>query len=406
MTSLAAARSWPWLPHRTARMRLTLLYGCLFTLSGVALLGFTYWLFGRATVGLEIPERHMQPGLGCLSTHPAACDLSTLAERSAIALAVMAALAFALGWLVAGRVLRPLRAITATARRISATSLDQRLALTGPDDEFKQLADTLDDLLARLQASFTAQRHFVANASHELRTPLTLDQTLLELALCDPDATAERWHRTGQELLKSSRQQQDVIEALLTLAISQAGLSHQQPVDLSEIIATRLAAARDTIDSQRLRIETSLSPAGIHGDPDLIERLASNLLDNAIQYNVPGGTITLTTENRDHDAVLSVANTGPAIPPADIGRLFQPFQRLATGRTSNSAGHGLGLSIVAAIVQAHQATLTTHTGPDGGLHIQISFPATDLNRAGVDRHSPGCLTTRAPGSTSRAAPPT
>jgi signal transduction histidine kinase len=363
---LAAPRSRLRLPRRTARLRLTLLYGCLFTLSGAGLLVFTYWLFGLAAAGAPMPELH---------DGQQAIDLHALAERSAIALAVMAALALVLGWLVAGRVLRPLRAITATARAMSATSLDQRLALAGPDDEFKQLADTLDDLLARLQASFTAQRHFVANASHELRTPLTLDQTLLELALCDRGATAARWHSTGQELLESSRQQQHLIEALLTLATSQAGLSHHQPVDLSEIAAGRLAAARGTTDSQRLRVETSLSPAPTRGDPDLIERLAANLLDNAIKYNVPGGTITLTTGNRGHDAVLSVANTGPAIPPAEIGRLFQPFQRLATGRTSNGGGHGLGLSIVAAIAQAHRATLTTHARPEGGLHIQVSFPA-------------------------------
>jgi signal transduction histidine kinase len=400
MTSLAsrlsAPASWPRLPRRTARLRLTLLYGCLFTLAGAGLLGFTYWLFDRATAGAALtplPGQRPPGNLVCRLPTSHGCqqlvvgaragalfahgvDLRALADQSAIALAVMAALAFALGWLVAGRVLRPLRAITATARRISATSLHERLALAGPNDEFKELADTLDGLLARLQASFTAQRNFVASASHELRTPLTLDRTLLQVALRKPSATVEQWRATGQELLESGRQQERVLEALLTLATSEAGLSHREPVDLSEVTAARLAAASGQIQAQRLRVEASLSPARLRGNPDLIGRLAANLVDNAVTHNVPGGTVTLTTGKWDGYAVLSVANSGPVIPAADIDRLFQPFQRL-TARTSNGNGHGLGLSIVAAIATAHGATLTTRARPEGGLHIQVSCPAGD-----------------------------
>jgi signal transduction histidine kinase len=400
----------PRLPRPTARLRLTLLYGSLFTLAGAALLGFTYWLFDHATAGNRIlqgpppgstrilpgspPGRSIAtpgspPGgriAGCLAGDPScqlgaetarhAFDLHALLLQSGIALAVMAVLAFALGWLVAGRVLRPLRTITATARAISATSLHQRLALAGPDDEFSELASTLNDLLARLEASFTAQRNFVASASHELRTPLTLDQTLLELTLRDPDATVERWRECGQDVLQSSRQQERILDALLTLATSQAGLSRRTPADLSKITAARLLAASDQIDSQQLRIRTSLHPAALHGDPDLISRLAANLINNAVQHNIPGGTVTLTTDNQDGHAVLSVANTGPVIPPAQIGRLFEPFQRLTTTRTTNDNGHGLGLSIVAAIATAHGATIATHARPEGGLHIQVSFPAS------------------------------
>jgi signal transduction histidine kinase len=391
---------WLHLPRPTARLRLTLLYGSLFTLAGAALLGFTYWLFDHATAGNSIlpgspPGRSIAtpgspPGgriAGCLpkdlscqlgaETARHAFDLHALLLQSGIALAAMAVLAFALGWLVAGRVLRPLRTITATARAISAASLHERLALAGPDDEFKELAGTLNDLLARLEAAFTAQQNFVANASHELRTPLTLDQTLLELTLRDPHATIERWRTCGQEVLQSSRQQERILDALLTLATSQAGLSRRTAADLSKITAARLLAASGQIDSQQLQLHTSLHPAALHGDPDLISRLTANLINNAVQHNIPGGTITLTTATQNGHAVLSVTNTGPVIPPTQIGRLFEPFQRLTTTRTTNHNGHGLGLSIVAAIATAHGATLTTHARPDGGLHIQVSFPATN-----------------------------
>ncbi len=373
------------LPRPTARLRLTVLYGCLFTVAGAGLLGFTYWLFDRATAGEQILPAVRS--VWCSKSTPASwcqiergalirqrLDLHALADQSAIALAVMAALAFALGWLVAGRVLRPLRTITATARRISATSLHERLALAGPDDEFKELADTLDGLLARLEASFTAQRTFVANASHELRTPLTLDRTLLQVALRNPRTTIEQWRSRGQELLASGQQQERILEALLTLAASQAGTSRHEPVDLSEVTTARLSTARARIQQRRLHLQTSLSPAPLCGDPDLIERLTANLLDNAIQHNTPAGTIDITTGASNGRAVLTVANTGPLIPDEQVSRLFQPFQRLAV-RNSNGNGHGLGLSIVAAVATAHGADVAAHARPGGGLQIRVSFPS-------------------------------
>jgi signal transduction histidine kinase len=380
-----------------------MLYGCSFMVAGVSLLAFTYWLFDRATAGTQAAAGprglivHCQgparPPLGP-SVHrpvPSAChhllqqqaaaqhalDLHALLVQSAIGLAVMAGIAVTLGWFVAGRVLRPLRVITMTARRISATNLHERLALAGPDDEFTELADTLDELLARLEASFQAQRNFVAGASHELRTPLTLDRTLLQVALRDPGSTIEQWRSTGQELLESGKQQERLLEALLTLASSEGGLSHRQPVDLSEVTAARLREAGSHLDRQRLRIETSLSPATLLGDPDLIARLVANLLDNAVQHNVPAGTIELTTGTRDGRAILSIANSGPAIPPAQVDRLFQPFQRLSTIRANHSNGHGLGLSIVQAISTAHGAALTAHARPQGGLHVEVTFTAAE-----------------------------
>jgi signal transduction histidine kinase len=392
MSSLAARLAAPLSrlprPRPTARLRLTLLYGCLFTVAGAGLLGFTYWLFDRGTNGGKriLPTPPPGRGISCLpSDHRCiqlarawvaqhGFDLHTLLTQSGIALAVMAALAFALGWLVAGRVLRPVRAITATAREISATSLHERLTVTGPDDEFSELAGTLNDLLARLEAAFTAQRNFVANASHELRTPLTLDRTLLQLALRNPRMTTEQWRTTGQELLESGNHQERLLEALLTLASSEGGISNHEPADLSEAAAASLHATAPEAERHRLHVQTSLDPAPVLGDPNLIERLAANLLDNAIRHNTAGGTVQLTTSQHDGHAVISVANTGPLVPPAEITRLFRPFERLATARASNGHGLGLGLSIVAAIADAHSAAITAYARPEGGLHIQVSFP--------------------------------
>jgi signal transduction histidine kinase len=375
-------------PRPTARLRLTLLYGGLFTLAGAGLLGFTYWLFDRATAGKRIlPVPKPGHNTGCLRKDPGcqklvrdalarhALDLHTLLAQSGIALAVMAAVAFALGWLVSGRVLRPVRTITAAAQAISATSLHERLALAGPDDEFKELAGTLNDLLARLEAAFTAQRHFVANASHELRTPLTLDRTLLQVTLRNPKATVQQWRATGQEVLESGQHQERLLEALLTLATSEAGIGSREPADLSEAAAAGLRAAGPETQRNRVEVKALLHPAPVLGDPSLIERLAANLLDNAVRHNTAGGTVQLTTGQRDDRAVISVANTGPVIPPAEISRLFRPFERIAAPRASNGSGHGLGLSIVAAIADAHGAEVTAHARPEGGLRIRVSFPA-------------------------------
>jgi signal transduction histidine kinase len=403
MTNLAgrlgAPRTRLRLPRRTARLRLTLLYGSLFTVCGAGLLGFTFWLFYRATSGEQIMPK---PGTADTRTEvtlpPAACrhkppsavaacaerfgqlqarafDLHALLVQSGFALAVMAVLAFALGWLVAGRVLRPLRAITATARAISATSLHERLALAGPDDEFKELADTLDGLFARLEASFTAQRNFVASAAHELRTPLTLDKTLLQVALRNSRSTAEQWRATGAELLESGLQQERILEALLTLATSEAGIGRHEPADLAKVAMACLESAGAEARRRGLQVHTSLGPAPMLGDPDLITRLVANLVDNAVRHNVAGGTVEVSTAQRDGQAVLTVANSGPVIPPGEIGRLMQPFQRLAAARSSDGDGHGLGLPIVRAIATAHGAALTTHARPQGGLQVQVSFPA-------------------------------
>jgi signal transduction histidine kinase len=242
--------------------------------------------------------------------------------------------------------------------------------LTGPDDELKQLGNTFDGLLARLETSFEAQRQFVANASHELRTPLTLERTLLELALSDPNANVDSYRHTCEQLLAVGQQQERLIEALLTLSRSQRGLDNRQPVDLAAITAAAAAAA----DHEGIVVDTKLEPAETNGNPRLVERLVANLVDNAVRHNVPGGSLTLATETRGGKAILTVANTGPMIPPNELERLFQPFERLDTTRTS-ATGFGLGLSIVRAIVDAHDAAIATEALADGGLRIDVLFPA-------------------------------
>jgi len=303
-----------------------------------------------------------------------AVDSHQLLVNSGIALGLVAVLALLAGWLVAGRMLRPIRTITRTARRISATSLHERLALDGPPDELRELGDTLDSLFARLEAAFDAQRHFVANASHELRTPLTAERTLLQVALDDPGTTTSAWRSTAREVLASSDEQARLIEALLTLASSEGGLDDPEPVDLAGAVQSVLAGLQPEIGRLGLHVDAVTSPALLAGDALLAERLVTNLLANAVRHNVAAGRIEVVTGTEEGQAVLSVTNTGPVIPPADVDRLFQPFQRLDRRRAHYRDGHGLGLSIVLAIATAHRASITARSRPDGGLCVRVSFP--------------------------------
>jgi len=285
----------------------------------------------------------------------------------------MAVVSAVLGWIVAGRVLRPLRTITATARDISVTDLHERLVLDGPNDELKELGDTFDGLLERLEASFRAQRQFVANASHELRTPLARQRTLAQVALADPDASIESLRMAHERVLTAGAQQERLIEALLTLARGQTGLERREPFDLATVTGQVLQTRSDA-DHQSVEVHEELAPAPVLGDARLVERLVANLVDNAIRYNVPHGSVHVTTQTRSGQAVVSVANTGPVVPPTAVERLFQPFQRLGADRTSRGDGIGLGLSIVQAIADAHGATVTARPQPEGGLDIEVSFP--------------------------------
>jgi len=431
------AHRWRRLPRRTIRLRLTLIYGALFIVSGAALLGITYVLvsarytteyflgIGQQAAGLVIHQnlvagsisvsgrasgtasRGFPAGAELKVTVPAPpgasgrtvsaklpsgkvlaasaqaqsnAALSVLLIASAIALAIMAAIGTWLGWVVSGRALRPLREITATAREISASNLHRRLALDGPDDELRELGRTFDGLLERLESAFTAQRQFAANVSHELRTPLTFERTLLEVALADPAANAATLRAACERVLANSEHQERLIDALLVMSRSQRGIDRTEPIDLA-MVASRVL---DGIDASGLRVESAFQPALVDGDLQLLERLAANLIGNAVVHNQPGGWLRVSTCAAGGRASLVVANSGGRIRADDLERLFEPFQRLEGSRISDSDGLGLGLSIVRSIAEAHGATITTALPSDGGLSIEVSFPAAGASQLGVD----------------------
>jgi signal transduction histidine kinase len=396
-------RRWARLPRRTVRLRLTLLYGGLFLLSGAGLLLITYVLVahrlpvaatgsarpGSAAGGTMVYSQAGCPALSgglpaspgqaqdqiarCLNQQRAA-ELHQLLTESGLALAIMTMASIGLGWVVAGRALRPLRTITAAAQRISASSLNQRLALAGPDDELKELGNTFDGLLSRLEAAFRAQRQFVANASHELRTPLTRQRTLVEVALADPHPTVASLRGVCRRVLATGEQQDRLIEALLTLARSERGLDQRDPLDLAAVTSAALADRRHEAGDRGIRLEAVLGAARVLGDARLAERLVANLVDNALRHNQAGGTAQVVTAVSAGQAVLSVTNTGPVIPADQIDQLFRPFQRLGGERGVTGDGLGLGLTIATAIAAAHGAILRARPMPAGGLAVQVWFP--------------------------------
>jgi signal transduction histidine kinase len=358
------------MPRLTLRMQLTLLYAGPFFLSGAVLL--TIMLLQITVTVPAGPQPQANPGPA--PSQAAGPGLHRLLTASAVGLAVMVLISLVLGWLVAGRFLRPLRTIIATARDISASNLHRRLSLGGRDDELTELGATLDDLFERLEASFASQRRFVANASHELRTPLTAERTLLQVALADPHATVETLRSTCQDVLALGQQQQRLIEALLTLASSEQGIEQHEPFDLADIAGNVMLGRQREAQRRGIQVDTTLAPAPAAGDPSLVESLMANLVDNALRYNAAGGRIEIATTTTAGRATITVRNTGPVIPPGEVERLFQPFQQLGSQRIRHTDGHGLGLAIVRAIASAHGATLTPRARPEGGLDIQVRFP--------------------------------
>jgi len=376
------------MPPRTIRLRLTVLYGVVSVLSAAVLLAITIMLADGLT-----PRTTPVPGQAATTSGQQALaqalariaqlqaqlrqvdPLHQLLVAAAAALAIMAGASIALGWVVAGRALRPLRAITTATQQISEEDLHRRLAMPGPRDELTNLADTIDGLLARLQAAFEGQQNFVANASHELRTPLAASRTMLEVALADPAASAAALRSACQDVLTEERHQERLIDALLTLARSQRGLDRRKPLDLGEITTDILRTREPDAASRDVTVSASIASAPVLGDDGLLRQLAANLIDNALRHNVPHGTLSIhVTSDRDH-STLKVANTGPVIAQDEIGRLLQPFQRLSSRRPAGDDGLGLGLPIVAAITRAHHATLLVSPGDRGGLNIEASFPA-------------------------------
>ncbi len=322
--------------------------------------------------------------VGSVQAAQRAADSHELLVNSAIALAIVAVLALLAGWFVAGRMLRPIRTITRTARRISSTSLHERLALDGPQDELKELGDTLDDLFGRLDAAFEAQRQFVANASHELRAPLTRQRALIQVALADPEANFTSLRAAHERVLASEQHLEQMIDALLTLTRGQAGLQRRERLDLAALASKALLARESEAQGRALDVRATLAPAPTAGDPRLVERLIANLLDNAVRHNIPQGYVEVTTGTCHQHAFLMVTNSGPTISPEEVPRLLQPFQRLHGTRTNHGSGNGLGLAIVNAIAAAHGATLSAQPRPDGGLIIEVTFPSTSLDKEQIN----------------------
>jgi len=369
----------------SARRRLALIYSALFLALGTVLI-VVILLVGRtsSTVAVAVSAHgpmhsiHVTPVAigtpGVALQHNA--DITRLAVTCWIVLALTALVAFPLGWFASGRMLRPLREITARARMISAGNLHERLSLSGRRDEFTELGETLDQLLARLEASFDAQRRFVANASHELRTPLTVERALLQVALADPNASAATLRATCEELLANGRDQEQLIEALLTLASSERGLEREERTDIGSLATHVLERQLPELEQHRLTLKTRIEPAVTEGDPALIERLISNLLDNALRHNIDGGHVEISTRQQGDRALVTVENSGQMIAAEEIETMFEPFRRLGPARTGADSGqHGLGLSIVRAIAEAHHAEIDARPRVGGGLAITVSFPA-------------------------------
>jgi signal transduction histidine kinase len=385
-------------PRLTIRARLTLIYTGLFAVCGAIVVAVSYTLVAR----LGVQGEGQGPSFSELATFAARCQseqtnihpnnaliakcnaalqqlgaqhqrdatLSHLLEYSLITLGVVIALAAILGWIFAGRALRPVHRITAAARAASEHNLSARVALSGPRDELRELSDTFDEMLGRLQTAFEGQRQFIANASHELRTPLAVMRTTVDVVVGNPDSTPDDLREMAADIRVAVDHAEHLIGALLILARNEHRLAVREAVDLATV-------AEDVLDAAALndrRVHATLEPAVISGDPVLTEHLITNLVDNAVRYNAAGGDIWISTRTAAGGIQLIVANTGPIISPTDAERIFQPFQRL-NDRTSHE-GFGLGLAIVASIAVIHGGTVTALPRIDGGLSVTVTIPST------------------------------
>jgi signal transduction histidine kinase len=397
----------------TIRARLTLIYGGVFLVGGIVLLALTYYLVkaslesqnapmrqavliqGRTPpVDVQVPdgtdsERFFQTvtpdtlitagqaqrELVAAKTGYQRDTLDFLLTRGIIALGVVTVAAVGIGWLFAGRALRPVHQITETARRVSQSqNLTERIAYEGPRDDVKELADTFDTMLGRLARAFDGQQRFVANASHELRTPLAINRTLVDVALRRPDAT-EDVKRLGESLLVVNGRHERLIDGLLTMAGSENTVAGDSPLDLSVVAGHVLDQAAAEAAGRHLTIGLDLPAAPTTGDPVLVERLVQNLVENAIRHNHDGGELSVTTRGRDGEAELVVTNTGPVVPPYEVETIFEPFRRLGTDRVRSDRGSGLGLSIVRATTTAHGGTVTAAPRSGGGLTVTVRLPS-------------------------------
>ncbi|MET9428058.1 MULTISPECIES: ATP-binding protein [unclassified Streptomyces] len=384
----------PWL-RPTIRIRLTLLYGGMFLIAGILLLSIIYLLAAQALhIGSELPFRIVEGRLqseSCEFPYAPTADeanramnacvnaqrqhaLDDLLRRSLFALLGLSVIAFAFGYAMAGRVLSPLGKITRTARNVAGTDLSRRIELDGPDDELKELADTFDDMLDRLERAFTAQQRFVANASHELRTPLAINRTLLEVHLSDPEAPVEL-QQLGKTLLATNERSEQLVEGLLLLARSDNEIVERKPVDLAEVASRAIDQVHGEAEAKDVEIRGERGPAVVQGNGVLLERIALNLVQNAVRYNVPEeGWVEVTTETQAGQAVLVVSNTGPVVPAYEIDNLFEPFRRLRQERTGSDKGVGLGLSIARSVARAHGGRIIAEPREGGGLVMRVTLP--------------------------------
>ncbi len=391
-------------PRTTVRWRLTLLYGGLFLVSGAALLAITYALLARAGV-TEAPQAAVpvspsppdfpgaaprgpssaaiakllhsaagRPVFEAITHGQRASDLQQLLIWSAIALTIAAGASMLLGWLVAGRVLRPLRTITAATQQISDTNLHQRLGHGGPRDELTRLAATIDGLLERLETAFETQRRFVANASHELRTPLTTMRTTLDVAIAKPHVPPQL--RALDANLREDLDEADrLLESFLALARAQHGeIGEQASVSLAQIAADALARRGEAIAAKQIELHTTLGPVRVHGSETLLTRMIENVIENAVRHNHAHGFINVTCDAGGDTALLVVESGGPPFDQRAVTQLAEPFRRLGAERTGSQNGHGLGLSIVGAVAAAHGGNLELNARPEGGLRVQITLP--------------------------------
>ena len=362
--------------RRTVRMRLTALYCVLFVLSAVVLLAITNGVGSSTSQTTTVTSGGAQQGRTVAVQAQTATSHQYLLG-SAIALGVMVVVSVAAGWVVAGRVLRPLRVMTATTRRISADSLHERLAIDGPGDELKDLADTIDALLERLDGAFAAQRRFVANASHELRTPLATMRVSLDVAEAKPGPVPPGTITLAGQVRAELDKVDQLLEGLLVLARAQHGaLPGRAVLPLDYVVSAALAARQDAITARNLTVQHVSGSDGIwvEGSQPLLRRMADNVIGNAVCHNRDGGWIRITTTAGNGAARLTIENGGDILDPAQAAGLAQPFRRLGADRTGSDDGAGLGLSIVAAITQAHRGSLQLHARPGGGLKVTITLP--------------------------------
>jgi signal transduction histidine kinase len=372
--------------HSTIRVRLTLHYAIALLLAGAILVTLLYLYLAHAldnqlVAQMEAVSRaHAAAGQDTSEVAQLAAQfrqerdhvLKAMLIASLVSLALVSVVAIGIGWFTAVRALRPLQHITATARRVADRNLHERIGLAGPDDEIKDLSDTFDSMLERLDRSFDSQRRFVANASHELRTPLTLNRTLIEVTLDDPDVP-DATRQLGATLLAVNQRHERLIDGLLTLAGSEEAIVERAPVDLPEVVRHVLSSTED----KTAEVRTDLSPTVVHGDPVLLERLVTNLIDNAMRYNVPeDGHVVVRTGTAAGHGILSVENSGPPIATYEIPGLFEPFRRLPSTDRQAGQGSGLGLSIVRAVAHAHGGDIDASPGEQGGLAVTVRLPVS------------------------------